>query len=79
MQPRPYGFSQLSTATIASLTGNEDSEHNDSRNSQRSPQALSFADQTSSLASLPGAVKEFQSMFGSDDESYPADFPMSLR
>jgi hypothetical protein len=77
MQLQRYGFSQLSTADIASL--NEDSEYKDSRNSQQSSQALSFADQTSSIASLPGAVKEFQSMFGSDDESYPADFPMSLR
>ena len=73
MQLQPYGFSQLSTADIASP--NEDSEHKDSRNSQQ----LSFADQTSSIASLPNAVKEFQSMFGSDDESYPTDFPMSLR
>jgi hypothetical protein len=77
MQPQPYGFSQLSIADITSL--NEDSEHKDSRNSQQSSQALSFADQTSSLASLPSPVKEFQRMFGSDDESYPANFPMSLR
>jgi hypothetical protein len=75
MQPQPYGVSQL--ADIASL--NEDKEHKDSRNSPQSSQALSFADQTSSIASLPSAVKEFQSMFGSDDESYPANFPMSLR
>ena len=74
MQPR---FSRLSTADIASLS--EDSERKDSRNSQQSLHTLSFADQTSSIASLPSAVKEFQSMFGSDDESYPADFPMSLR
>jgi hypothetical protein len=77
MQLHPYGFSQLSTADIASL--NEDSEHKDSRNSQQSSQAWSSVDQTSSIASLPSAVKEFQSMFGSHDASYPADFPMSLR
>jgi hypothetical protein len=82
MQPRPYGFSQLSTPDIVSL--NKDSEHKDLRNSQQSSesQALSPADQTSSTAvtaSLPSAVKEFQSMFGSDEESYPVDFPMSLR
>lgn len=76
-QPQPYGFSQLPTADILSL--NEDSEHKDSRNSQQSSQALSSADQTSSISSLPSAVKEFQGMFGSDDESYPVDFPMSLR
>ena len=74
-KPQPYGLSQLSD--IASL--NEDSEHKDSRNSPQSSQALSFADQTSSIASLPSAVKDFQSMFGPDDESYPANFPMSLR
>ena len=74
MQPQPYGFSRPSTADIASLK--EDSEHKNSRNSQYLSQALSFADQTSSL---PSVVKEFQSMFGSNDESYPADFPMSLR
>lgn len=74
MQPQPYGFSQTSTADIVSLN-----EHKDSRNSQQSSQALSPADQTSSNASLPTAVKEFQSMFGSDDESYPIDFPISLR
>ena len=77
MQPEPCGFSQLSTADIASL--NENSEHKNSRNSRQSLPALSLADQTSSFASLPSAVEEFQSMFGSDDESYPADFPMSLR
>ena len=74
---QPYGFSQPSTVDIVSL--NEDSEHKDSRNSQQSSQALSPADQTSSNASLPSAVKEFQSMFGLDDESYPTDFPISLR
>lgn len=77
MQLRPYGFSQLPTANISSL--NENSEHKDTRNSQQSSQALSSADQASSIASFPSAVKAFQSMFGSDDESYPADFPMSLR
>ena len=77
MQPRPSECSQLSTADITSL--NEDSEHKDSHNPQQSSQALSFANQTFSIASLPSAVKEFQGMFGSDDESYPADFPMSLR
>lgn len=74
MQPQPCGFSQTSTADIVSLN-----EHKDSRNSQQSSQALSPADQTSSNASLPTAVKDFQSMFGSDDESYPIDFPISLR
>lgn len=75
MQPQPYGFSLPSTADIASL--NEDSEHKDLSNSQQPSQALSSVDQPSS--SLPSAVKVFQSMFGSDDESYPVDFPMSLR
>ncbi|KAF8974665.1 hypothetical protein BDZ97DRAFT_41546 [Flammula alnicola] len=33
----------------------------------------------SSSSSVPLALKEFQDMFGSNDESYPPDFPMSLR
>lgn len=33
----------------------------------------------SSYISLPGAVKEFQNMFGQGTQSYPEDFPMSLR
>ena len=37
------------------------------------------ADNMSSTESLPPAVKDFQGMFGNDEESYPADFPMSLR
>lgn len=77
MQPHPNGFLRLSNADIASL--NEDSEQKDSRNSQQRSQALLSTDQSSSISSLPSAVKEFQSMFGSDDESYPADFPKSLR
>jgi hypothetical protein len=77
MQPQPYGFSQPSAPDIASL--NEDPEHKDSRNFRQSSQALSFADQTSLFTSLPSAVKEFQNMFGLDEESYSADFPMSLR
>lgn len=36
-------------------------------------------DNMSSTESLPSAVKDFQGMFGNDEESYPADFPMSLR
>ncbi|KAF8803797.1 hypothetical protein BYT27DRAFT_7195138 [Phlegmacium glaucopus] len=74
MHSQPYGFSQLSTADLTSF--NEDSQP---RDSQQSSQDLSLADQASSFASLPSAVKEFQNMFGSDDESYPSDFPMSLR
>ena len=37
------------------------------------------ADDMSSTQSLPSAVKDFQGMFGNDEDSYPADFPMSLR
>ena len=78
MQSQAHGFSQQKKTTdIASLK--EDSEHKHSRDSQRPSLVSSPADQTSSISSLPSAVKEFQSMFGSDDESYPADFPMSLR
>ena len=69
--------SQPSTAGLASL--NEGSQHKDSCDSQQSSQDLSLADETSSFASLPGAVKEFRRMFGSDDGSYPPDFPTSLR
>ena len=76
IRPQSYGFSQPA-ADIPSLS--EDSEHKNSHNSQQSSQELSLAARTSSFASLPSAVKEFQSMFGSDDESYPLDFPMSLR
>jgi len=32
-----------------------------------------------SYSSLPPAVKDFREMFGNGDESYPADFPESLR
>lgn len=77
MQPQPCRFSQLPLADIASF--NEDSEHRDSRDSQQSSQESSLANQTSLFAFLPSAVKEFQSMFGSDEDSYPPDFPMSLR
>ena len=77
MQSQPYRLSQLPTANLAFV--NEDSQYKYPCNSQQSLQDLSLADQASSLASLPSAVKEFQSMFGSDDESYPSDFPMSLR
>ncbi|KAF9569382.1 hypothetical protein CPC08DRAFT_181198 [Agrocybe pediades] len=34
---------------------------------------------TLTVISQPLAVKEFEEMFGSGDESYPPDFPMSLR
>lgn len=74
MQSQAYGFSQLSAVDLPSL--NEDSQYKDSPSSDQSSQYLSLADQT--FASLPSPVKEFQSMFGSD-ESYPPDFPMSLR
>jgi len=74
MRSQPYGFSHLTTTDLASF--NTDSQPH---NSQQSSQDLSLADQASSFASLPSAVKEFQSMFRSDDESYPSDFPMSLR
>lgn len=37
------------------------------------------ADNMCSTESLPSAVKDFQGMFGNDEDSYPADFPMSLR
>ncbi|KAF9534954.1 hypothetical protein CPB83DRAFT_843224 [Crepidotus variabilis] len=37
----------------------------------------SYAD--ASFSSLPDAVREFRSMFGEGDGSYPADFPESLR
>jgi hypothetical protein len=36
-------------------------------------------DNMSSSESLPSAVKDFQGMFGNDEDSYPTDFPMSLR
>lgn len=36
-------------------------------------------DGSSSYESLPDAVKELQGMFGDTYESYPPDFPMSLR
>jgi len=32
-----------------------------------------------SYSSLPPAVKDFREMFGNGDESYPVDFPESLR
>ncbi len=32
-----------------------------------------------SYSSLPPAVQDFREMFGNDDESYPVDFPESLR
>jgi hypothetical protein len=76
---QPYGLSQPSTTDSGIASLNEDSEHKDSHNSEQLSQDFSLADQISSFASLPGAVKEFKSMFGSDDESYPPDFPMSLR
>lgn len=77
MQSQPYGFSGSSAGDLASL--NEDSQRIVSCYSQQSSLDLSLAEQTPSIASLPGVVKEFQSMFGSEDESYPPDFPMSLR
>lgn len=75
MQSQPYGFS--SAGDLTSL--NEDSQRIVSCYSQQPSLDLSLAAQTSSIASLPGVVKEFQSMFGSEDESYPPDFPTSLR
>ena len=75
IQSKAHGSSQLSTADFISLN---DSQAKDSRTSQQSPQDLSPGG-ISSPSSLPNVVKEFQSMFGSEDESYPPDFPMSLR
>lgn len=36
-------------------------------------------DELASYESLPDVVKELQGMFGDTYESYPPDFPMSLR
>ena len=77
MQSQLHEFSQLSNGHFTFL--NENSQHKDSHYSQKPSLKLSLVDQASSIRSLPNVVKEFQSMFGSDEESYPPDFPMSLR
>lgn len=49
------------------------------RKIERSPGVSQSSFLVGSYSSLPAEVLEFRSMFENGDESYPADFPESLR
>ncbi|KDR83433.1 hypothetical protein GALMADRAFT_235571 [Galerina marginata CBS 339.88] len=59
------------------ITTYDDSLGGESLSSRLSQSTV--ASPESSYSSFPFAVREFRNMFGSNDESYPPDFPMSLR
>ncbi|KAF8165051.1 hypothetical protein B0H34DRAFT_793485 [Crassisporium funariophilum] len=60
------------------ISSSENTQMEDRRPCQQSEPLLQ-ADLHFALSSLPLEVKEFQDMFGSNDESYPPDFPISLQ
>lgn len=79
-EPRDHTPAIPSSQTLSALSGpsNPSSQGGEQPLSSQLPETP-CNDELSSYESLPDAVKELQDMFSGTYESYPPDFPMSLR